>query len=193
MFWTLTLGHHKDVKGHIRVTLGHCRITIGHPFSFLFFLLCKHKANTTELYSKVRQTCYLYLQTIGVNKICESLHNLWKESPLIYSFSFHHNTVTVVFYTPVDFNWIKDHDALCPSFCLLPVSARCMARTYHLATPPAPVPLQRLNTSPAVWRFRFPQSGFGVSLRYIIYFYFLLSTICTFELEVCLLRPTYEP
>ena len=35
-----------------------------HFFSFLFFPLSKHKANTTELHLKVRPTCFVYcLQT----------------------------------------------------------------------------------------------------------------------------------
>ena len=39
---------------HIRVTLGHLWVTIG------FFSISKHKADTTELHPKVRQTCYLF-------------------------------------------------------------------------------------------------------------------------------------
>ena len=35
------------------MTIGHHRITIGH----YFFSISKHKANTTELHPKVRQTC----------------------------------------------------------------------------------------------------------------------------------------
>ena len=37
---------------HIRVTLGHLRVIKGH-----FLSISKHKANTTELHPKVRQTC----------------------------------------------------------------------------------------------------------------------------------------
>ena len=50
--------------GHLRVTIGHPRVTVGHPgviFSFLFFTLCKHKANTTELHLKVRPTCQIVI------------------------------------------------------------------------------------------------------------------------------------
>ena len=49
----VTLGHLRVTIGHFRVTIGHHRITIGH----YFFSISKHKANTTELHPKVRQTC----------------------------------------------------------------------------------------------------------------------------------------
>ena len=39
------------------MTIGHHRITIGH----YFFSISKHKANTTELHPKVRQTCCIYI------------------------------------------------------------------------------------------------------------------------------------
>ena len=42
--------------GHLRDTIGHLRVTIGHPR--VIFSMSKHKANTTELHPKVRQTCY---------------------------------------------------------------------------------------------------------------------------------------
>ena len=52
----VTMGHLRVTVGHIRVTLGHLKVTIG-----FFFSISKHKANTTELHPKVRQTClYLY-------------------------------------------------------------------------------------------------------------------------------------
>ena len=40
--------------GHLRETIAHLRVTIGY-----FFSISKHKANTTELHPKVRQTCYI--------------------------------------------------------------------------------------------------------------------------------------
>ena len=51
---SVTVGHPRVTISHLRVTLGHLRVTIGNYFS-----INKHKANTTELHSKVRQTCYL--------------------------------------------------------------------------------------------------------------------------------------
>ena len=48
----LTNGYLKAIVGHPRVTIGHFRVTIGY-----FFSISKHKANTTELHPKVRQTC----------------------------------------------------------------------------------------------------------------------------------------
>ena len=53
----LTIGYLKAIVVHIRVTIGHLRVTLGHLRSTLGHL-SKHKANTTELYPKVRQTCY---------------------------------------------------------------------------------------------------------------------------------------
>ena len=53
----ITLGHPRVTVVHIRVILGHLRVTIGHHR--LFFSISKHKANTTELHPKVRQTCQL--------------------------------------------------------------------------------------------------------------------------------------
>ena len=50
----LTIGYFKATVVHIRVKLGHLRVTIGY-----FFSISKHKANTTELHPKVRQTCHL--------------------------------------------------------------------------------------------------------------------------------------
>ena len=47
----VTIGHLRVNIGHLWVTIGHLRITIG------FFSTSKHKANTTELHPKVRQTC----------------------------------------------------------------------------------------------------------------------------------------
>ena len=49
----VTIGYLKATVVHIRVKLGHLsRVTIGY-----FFSISKHKANTTELHPKVRQTC----------------------------------------------------------------------------------------------------------------------------------------
>ena len=55
----ITIGHHKVTAVHIRVTLGHLGVTLGHLRVRLFFSIGKHEANTTELYSKVRQTCFI--------------------------------------------------------------------------------------------------------------------------------------
>ena len=41
--------------GHLRVTIGHLRVTI------CCFFISKHKANTTELHPKVRQTCFIHI------------------------------------------------------------------------------------------------------------------------------------
>ena len=71
----VTLGHLRVTIGHFRVTIGHHRITVGHYFTF--FSISKHKANTTELHPKVRQTC-LKKQTVqwrfclGCTAGCES-------------------------------------------------------------------------------------------------------------------------
>ena len=48
----VTISYLKATVVHIRVTLGHLRVTVGY-----FFSISKHKANTTELHPKVRQTC----------------------------------------------------------------------------------------------------------------------------------------
>ena len=55
----LTIGYLKATVVHIRVKLGHLRVTIGHLRVTIgyFFSISKHKANTTELHPKVRQTC----------------------------------------------------------------------------------------------------------------------------------------
>ena len=50
----LTIGYLKATVVHIRVTLGHLKVTVGH----LRLTISKHKANTTELHPKVRQTCF---------------------------------------------------------------------------------------------------------------------------------------
>ena len=55
----LTIGFLKATVVHIRVTIGHFKVTIGH-YVITFFSISKHKANTTELHPKVRQTCYLH-------------------------------------------------------------------------------------------------------------------------------------
>ena len=47
-----TVVHIRVKLGHLRVTLGHLRVTIDN------FSISKHKANTTELHPKVRQTCF---------------------------------------------------------------------------------------------------------------------------------------
>ena len=63
----LNIGYLKATVVHIRVILGHLKVTIGY-----FFSTNKHKANTTELHPKVRQTClellllYLALSMLSV-------------------------------------------------------------------------------------------------------------------------------
>ena len=53
------MGHPRVTTGHPRVTIGHPRVTIGHPKATAAHpRVSKHKANTTELHPKVRQTCY---------------------------------------------------------------------------------------------------------------------------------------
>ena len=58
----VTMGHLRVTIGHLRVTVGHPRVTIGHLrvtiWLRLIFSISKHKANTTELHPKVRQTCF---------------------------------------------------------------------------------------------------------------------------------------
>ena len=54
----VTMGHLRVTIGHPRVTIGHLRLTIGHlRVTIGYFFYSKHKANTTELHPKVRQTC----------------------------------------------------------------------------------------------------------------------------------------
>ena len=54
----VTTGHPRVTIGHSRVTIGHPRVTIGHPKATAAHpRVSKHKANTTELHPKVRQTC----------------------------------------------------------------------------------------------------------------------------------------
>ena len=68
----VTMGHLRVTVGHPRVTIGDLRVTMGHlrlTICYLkatvvdirvtigYFFLSKHKANTTELHPKVRQTC----------------------------------------------------------------------------------------------------------------------------------------
>ena len=53
-------GYLRVTIGHLRVTIGHLRVTIGY-----FFSISKHKANTTELHLKVRQTCVKSLSNVN--------------------------------------------------------------------------------------------------------------------------------
>ena len=54
----VTIGHPRVTIGHLRATMGHLRLTIGHlRVTIGYFFYSKHKANTTELHPKVRQTC----------------------------------------------------------------------------------------------------------------------------------------
>ena len=57
----VTVGHLRVTIGHLRVNVGHPRVTIGHLkviMGHLRLTISKHKANTTELHPKVRQTCF---------------------------------------------------------------------------------------------------------------------------------------
>ena len=55
----LTIGYLMATVVHIRVTLGHLRVIKGH-----FLSISKHKANTTVLHPKVRQTCIIYFYVL---------------------------------------------------------------------------------------------------------------------------------
>ena len=59
----VTIGHIRVTIGHLRITIGHLRVTIGHLrvtiWLRLILSISKHKANTTELHPKVRQTCLI--------------------------------------------------------------------------------------------------------------------------------------
>ena len=65
---SVNMGHHRVTMGHLRVTIGDLRVTIGHlrvtighlRVTIGIFSISKHKANTTELHPKVRQTCPLF-------------------------------------------------------------------------------------------------------------------------------------
>ena len=65
----LTIGYLKATVVHIRVKLGHLRVTLGHlRVTIDNFSISKHKANTTELHPKVRQTC---LHQFWVSQRCD--------------------------------------------------------------------------------------------------------------------------
>ena len=63
------------------MTIGHNRITIGHSF----FSISKHKANTTELHPKVRQTC-LYLNEVTGHIISQQPPLKWLEMYFKHNF-----------------------------------------------------------------------------------------------------------
>ena len=80
----LTIGYLKATVVHIRVTLGHLKVTLGHlrVTTDNFISISKHKANTTELHPKVRQTCYHFilgnlLQNIIKFKILSTRYEAW--------------------------------------------------------------------------------------------------------------------
>ena len=54
-----TVSHLRLIIGYLKATVVHIRVTLGHLKGNyrLFFSISKHKANTTELYLKVRRTC----------------------------------------------------------------------------------------------------------------------------------------
>ena len=58
--------------GHLMLTIGYLKATVVHIR--LFFSISKHKANTTELHPKVRQTCCLQF---GVSIFKKSKSKLW--------------------------------------------------------------------------------------------------------------------
>ena len=54
----VTVVHLRVTKGYLKATVVHIRVKLGHIGNYrLFFSISKHKANTTELHPKVRQTC----------------------------------------------------------------------------------------------------------------------------------------
>ena len=63
----VNVGHPRVTIGHLRATMGHLRLTIGYLKATLvhirvtigYFSISKHKAITTELHLKGRQTCYV--------------------------------------------------------------------------------------------------------------------------------------
>ena len=64
----LTIGHLYPTVVHIRVTIGYFKVAIGHysiTIGHNFFSISKHKANTTELHSKVRKTCIIF-ELVGI-------------------------------------------------------------------------------------------------------------------------------
>ena len=94
----VTMGHLRVTIGFLRVTVGHLRVTLGHlrlPVGYLkatlvhirvklghlkvtisyFFSISKHKANTTELHPKVRQTCIIYFFIYEVETRRKSFFN----------------------------------------------------------------------------------------------------------------------
>ena len=65
----VTLGHLRVTIGHPRVTIGHLRVIMGHLRSAIGYLVAKHKANTTELHLKVRQTCSILKSITGSTRL----------------------------------------------------------------------------------------------------------------------------
>ena len=55
----VTIGHFRATMGHLRLTIGYLKATVVHIRVTLeaIFFISKHKANTTELHPKVKQTC----------------------------------------------------------------------------------------------------------------------------------------
>ena len=62
------MGHLRVTAGHLRVTISHLRLTISYLKATVvhirvtidYFSISKHKANTTEVHPKVRQTYCLF-------------------------------------------------------------------------------------------------------------------------------------
>ena len=74
----VTIGHFRVSKGHPRVTIGHFRVTIGYhriTIGHYLFSIRKHKANTTELHPKVRQTCFPFLMEVQLRTSIDKLIN----------------------------------------------------------------------------------------------------------------------
>ena len=77
----------KVTMGHLRVTIGHLRVIMGHLRSAIGYLVAKHKANTTELHLKVRQTCIIFRteeKALSRKEIIESVKDSLKNLQLDY-------------------------------------------------------------------------------------------------------------
>ena len=65
----VTIGHLRVIMGHLRLTIGYLKATVVHirvklgdlKVTIGFLSISKHKANTTELHPKVRQTCCFHI------------------------------------------------------------------------------------------------------------------------------------
>ena len=88
----LTIGYLQATVVHIRVTIGHFKVTIGHyrtTVGYNFFSISKHKANTSELHPKVRQTCSNCRQVVVSKFYFSSALEIFDMSPEQQSTSLH--------------------------------------------------------------------------------------------------------